>query len=75
MNEIAFISVVGFVLVALCVIIINQMLMVSAINKRLVALAQDAICALGKDIDFSNVPDLKINEEEYDSFDPHSIEE
>lgn len=75
MQDIAIIMIIGFVLISLCYIIINQMLMVNAINKRLMYMAESALALLDKPLKLSDLPDINTKEEEFEySFDPHNQE-
>jgi hypothetical protein len=75
MSDLAIVVIVGIVFIALCFIIINQMLMVNAINKRLMSLTEVVL------IEFASLvpaePELskdETTESDY-PFDPHEYDE
>lgn len=75
MYELIFVITIGIVLIAFCYVIINQMLLINSINKRLIALAEDAISSTDSGISFGELPRIEPEEDsEVHSFDPHDIE-
>lgn len=75
MNEFVFIIVIGMVLLALCIVILNQMLMTNAINKRLMLLNESLINEIkAGSIQFNDIEPEIEEELEDEPFDPHKHE-
>ena len=74
MNEIVFIVVIGIVLVAFCYVIINQMLLINSVNKRLMLLVEDSLNMVSSSVTFDSISRENLPEEEEQYFDPHDIE-
>lgn len=72
MSDIAFIIIIGFVLVALCYTIINQMMLNNSVNKRLMALIEDTMAILGHQVSITDKTEEETEEEEH--FDPYEVE-
>lgn len=73
MADIVFICVIGFVLVALCYVIINLMMLNNSVNKRLVNIIEGLLVDQGRPL--PPYPELD-EEDEYDNhgYDPYQVE-
>lgn len=73
MADIVFICIIGFVLVALCYVIINLMMLNNAVNKRLVNIIEGLLADHGRPL--PPYPELDGEEEEDNhGYDPYQVE-
>ncbi len=67
---------IGITLIALCYIIINQMLMLNQVNKRMFVLAEIMLAQVGIDKDHTVFTDNEESEEPLPPtpYDPHGVD-
>lgn len=75
MSGLAIVVIVGIVFIALCFVIINQMLMVNAINKRLMSLTEVVLVEFASLVPAEpEIPKDETTESDH-PFDPHDYDE